>query len=326
MVRSETNNTIAADTIILLANTPRTKSLTSWWSLRPLYGGGYKVALLQVATVYYGIAILLHLVVPLLFRVRSVQVGKRRSRQALQEAINCAGPIAIKAAVLTAAEKLHAAGYGLSYSGWPQTPLQWLYLAVSVVMLDYFHDAWFFWTHRLLHSRALYRHVHALHHRSSVPTAFSGYSFHCAEAIIVFGNGVLEVFLVPLHVGLHRLYHLYTTIIHIGGHIGYELAPLIPTVEALAWAILSRGAPATSLNTVAHHDIHHRYPGCHFSLYFTHWDRWCSTQHPSYRHCDILQAQTENLSDKPRALFQAVDGQCVKRVTHLNIDSVGIPD
>jgi hypothetical protein len=25
-----------------------------------------------------------------------------------------------------------------------------------------------------------------------------------------------------------------------------------------------------------------RYPGLHFSLYFTHWDRWCGTLHPTY--------------------------------------------
>ena len=52
--------------------------------------------------------------------------------------------------------------------------------------------------------------------RSTVPTAFSGYSFHLAEAALVFVNEVLEVFLMPLHVGLHRCYHLYTTVIHIG--------------------------------------------------------------------------------------------------------------
>ncbi len=35
-----------------------------------------------------------------------------------------AGPIAIKAAVLTAVERMHAGGYGLLYSGWPQTWFQ----------------------------------------------------------------------------------------------------------------------------------------------------------------------------------------------------------
>ncbi len=37
-------------------------------------------------------------------------------------------------------------------------------MVLSVVALDYLHDAWFYWTHRLLHWRPLYVHVHALHH------------------------------------------------------------------------------------------------------------------------------------------------------------------
>lgn len=52
--------------------------------------------------------------------------------------------------------------------------------------------------------------------RSTVPTAFTGYSFHVAEAALVFANEVLVCFLLPLHVGLHRAYHLFTTVIHQG--------------------------------------------------------------------------------------------------------------
>lgn len=42
---------------------------------------------------------------------------------------------------------------------------QWLYFAVVIVALDYLHDSWFYWTHRLLHWRPLYMHVHLMHHR-----------------------------------------------------------------------------------------------------------------------------------------------------------------
>ena len=41
--------------------------------------------------------------------------------------------------------------------------------------------------------------------------------------------------------------------------------------------------PCAALNTVRHHDMHHRFPTRHFALYFTHWDRWCGTEHPAYR-------------------------------------------
>lgn len=118
--------------------------------------------------------------------------------------------------MLTAAEKLHARGAGLLYVGRPATPAAAAYLAATVVALDLLHDTWFYWTHRLLHWPPLYSRVHALHHRSSVPTAFTGYSFHPAEAALVFANEVLVCFLFPIHLGLHRAYHLFTTVIHNG--------------------------------------------------------------------------------------------------------------
>jgi sterol desaturase/sphingolipid hydroxylase (fatty acid hydroxylase superfamily) len=39
------------------------------------------------------------------------------------------------------------------------------YLLLCIVLLDYLHDAWFYWTHRALHWRPLYRWVHWEHHR-----------------------------------------------------------------------------------------------------------------------------------------------------------------
>ena len=127
-----------------------------------------------------------------------------------------AGPLAVKAGVWTLVEELHRRGYGLMYSGRVGGWRGVAYLLACVVALDYLHDTWFYWTHRLLHTRPLYARVHALHHRSTVPTAFTGYSFHVAEAALVFANEVLVCFLLPLHMGLHRVYHLATTVIHEG--------------------------------------------------------------------------------------------------------------
>ena len=47
-----------------------------------------------------------------------------------------------------------------------------LYLLACWVALDYLHDAWFYWTHRLLHHPWLLRRVHYVHHQSTVPTAY----------------------------------------------------------------------------------------------------------------------------------------------------------
>jgi Delta7-sterol 5-desaturase len=193
------------------------------------------------------------------------------------------GPIAVKAAVLTIVEKLAAAGRGRLYAGPITSPGGALYALLTVAALDLLHDAWFYATHRLLHSRALYRPIHAMHHLSVAPTAFTGYAFHPLEAALVFANEVAVCFLFPIHAGLHRAYHLWTTIIHNGGHAGYEIAPFIPSIQQLAWRLAGRAGHPAALATVAHHDLHHRFPTRHFALYFTHWDRWCGTEHPAYR-------------------------------------------
>jgi len=254
---------------------------------------GFAVAFLQASSVYYLTAILLHYVVPRALPVSSVQKGARKQGQVCREATNCIGPLVVKAGMWTIVERMHASGYSLLYGGSMLTSVWHVpYMMLVVVALDYLHDTWFYWTHRLLHTKALFSSVHRMHHESRVPTAFTGYSFHVVEAVIVFANEVIVCFLFPIHVRLHRFYHMYTTVIHNGGHAGYEIAPYIPSAEGLAfwaWRTLlmtlgaaSRVSVSKGLNTVAHHDMHHRYPNVHFSLYMTHWDRLMGTEHPSY--------------------------------------------
>lgn len=51
----------------------------------------------------------------------------------------------------------------------------------------------------------------------------------------------------------------------------------------LSWvSFLTSTHTLSACTQVQHHDMHHRYPKQHFSLYFTHWDRWCGTMHPRY--------------------------------------------
>ena len=193
------------------------------------------------------------------------------------------GPIAVKAAVLTIVERMAASGTSHLYTGPINSPAGWAYAALTVAALDLLHDTWFYWTHRALHTRLLYKPIHAMHHRSVAPTAFTGYSLHVVEAAIVFANEILVCFLFPIHAGLHRAYHLWTTVIHNGGHAGYEIAPFIPSIQQLAWRLAGRAGHPAALSTVSHHDLHHRYPTRHFALYFTHWDAALGTEHPGYR-------------------------------------------
>jgi lathosterol oxidase len=42
--------------------------------------------------------------------------------------------------------------------------VQVAYIIATIMALDYLHDCWFYWTHRWLHSRLLYKRIHAQHH------------------------------------------------------------------------------------------------------------------------------------------------------------------
>ena len=122
----------------------------------------------------------------------------------------------IKAAALAISEELRRSGRSLLYSSPLESPSSWAYALLTVVVLDYMYDAWFYWMHRLLHWGPLYRHVHYLHHQSSVPTPFAGYSFHILEGVMIFASIPLFCYCLPIHIGLHRVYLLHSIAMHTG--------------------------------------------------------------------------------------------------------------
>ena len=46
------------------------------------------------------------------------------------------------------------------------------------------HDAWFYWAHRAMHHKRLFRATHLHHHKSRSPTPWTAYSFTATEAVI----------------------------------------------------------------------------------------------------------------------------------------------
>lgn len=72
----------------------------------------------------------------------------------------------MKACVWSICEALHRRRLCLLYTtATPFAPAHVAYMAACVLALDYAHDAWFYWTHRLLHHSWFYRHVHYIHHK-----------------------------------------------------------------------------------------------------------------------------------------------------------------
>lgn len=142
-------------------------------------------------------------------------------------------------------------------------------LALTVVL----HDAYFYWTHRLLHHPALFERFHRLHHLSTTPTPWAAYSFHPVEAFVQAGIFPLIVFLIPAHPAALFLFLLYMIVRNVLGHLGVEISPR--GFVDRAWTRWH--------TTTTHHDLHHQDLRGNYGLYFAWWDAWLGTEHPEYR-------------------------------------------
>jgi sterol desaturase/sphingolipid hydroxylase (fatty acid hydroxylase superfamily) len=73
----------------------------------------------------------------------------------------------------------------------------WPYFVLSIVLMLLIQDTWFYWTHRLMHDRRLFRWFHRTHHRSTNPNPWTTYSMAPLEAIVLSGSTVLTLMLIP---------------------------------------------------------------------------------------------------------------------------------
>jgi sterol desaturase/sphingolipid hydroxylase (fatty acid hydroxylase superfamily) len=145
-------------------------------------------------------------------------------------------------------------------------------LAVGAVVLIVAHDAYFYWTHRLMHQPRLFRFFHRGHHRSRAPTVLAAYAFDWPEAIVQALFVPLMAFLTPVHATALLAFLSFMIVRNAIGHSGVELYP--------RWFGRSR---LTAWNTtVTHHDLHHQHGGANFGLYFRWWDQLMGTEHPDY--------------------------------------------
>ena len=165
----------------------------------------------------------------------------------------------------------------LERAGWlpgPSIGASWgpIWFWVSLVAMIVAHDAFFYWSHRLMHRPQLFRRFHRRHHKSMNPSPFTAYSFDLGEAAVMGSFVPLWVLLVPTPWAVVGLFMLHQIVRNTLGHSGYELMPA-----------RADGKPMFDwLTTTTHHDLHHAQAGWNYGLYFTWWDRLMGTEHPEY--------------------------------------------
>lgn len=179
--------------------------------------------------------------------------------------------VLVYALVATPAVWLKANGFAAGfYQGQPAVAETLAYVGVLLVA----HDSWFYWMHRMVHHRRLFRHVHLLHHKSVTPTPFAAYSFNALEAVLEALFVALWVILVPTPFIAMFAFLGIMILRNVMGHAGVELMPS-GFADHWFWGLFA---------TTTHHDLHHNGSFNHnFGLYFTVWDRLMGTEHPRYR-------------------------------------------
>ena len=171
---------------------------------------------------------------------------------------------ALPAAVLYAA---YLRGGSAIYDGMPTTALGWLYLPVSLLLYLALHDAYFYWTHRLMHLPRFYAATHRTHHVSKQPSAWASFAFSPWEALLSAWFVPALAFALPIHVGVLLVMLTLATVAAVCNHSGRELWPR---------AFLD-GPVGRHLITARHHNLHHTRFARNYGLYFRWWDRLMGT-------------------------------------------------
>ena len=148
----------------------------------------------------------------------------------------------------------------------------WLWFWASIALAVVIHDAYFYWTHRLMHHPRWYRLVHLAHHRSTNPTPWAAYSFSPWEAVVEAGIFPLLMSTLPMHPLALSIFLLWQILFNVLGHAGYEYNGRHVSGTFMRFLI----------NTPTNHIMHHQRTNGNFGLYFNWWDRLMGTNHADY--------------------------------------------
>jgi lathosterol oxidase len=196
---------------------------------------------------------------------RRIQAEKRGEDRARVEIIQSVKSLFVTCFCL-------AAGLFAQWKGWvlfAPIKLTWVSGIGMLLVLAVVFDTWFYWGHRLMHTRALYKH-HLWHHRSMAPTVWSNYSDTMVDAFMMQSFYLVIPLVLPVPplvlIGLRVWDHINGQI----GHSGFEY-----------FADRSTRAPSPMV-CVTFHDQHHAHYHYNFANFFSLWDRLCGTLDPAY--------------------------------------------
>lgn len=143
----------------------------------------------------------------------------------------------------------------------------WSTILFQLTLFILSEDAIFYWTHYLLHTRWLYKHIHKQHHIFKQPTGVVSVLSHPIENL----QNQVSVWFMP---ALLKEKHIFTLCLWIvirvyqtvNAHCGYNF-PYFTTQYWFPWVMSGPLA----------HDYHHEYGKDNYGSFFNIWDRLMGT-------------------------------------------------
>ncbi|WNG32417.1 sterol desaturase family protein [Archangium minus] len=136
----------------------------------------------------------------------------------------------------------------------------WYVIVGQIAFFIVLDDFLYYWMHRTLHTRWLYKHIHSVHHRITTPFALTGNYMHAVEFMLTSALVMTGPALVGAHVVTLWAWIVFRQLEAADGHSGYDVpwnpALLVPFYKGPVY-----------------HDFHHRRFFGNYAGFFSYLDK-----------------------------------------------------
>jgi sterol desaturase/sphingolipid hydroxylase (fatty acid hydroxylase superfamily) len=160
----------------------------------------------------------------------------------------------------------------------------WYAVPIAVAAFFVFEDTWFYWVHRAMHHKWIYKYVHASHHVSVDTSPMTQNAFNFVEGLLLPLGSIIPLFIFPSYGPAYFAFLMFGGTVNMIAHSGYEFYP--------KWTLFWK-------TTATHHNMHHQYFDGNYGTHFTFWDRICKTEFADYeeRFMEIKQRTAKEIKN-----------------------------
>lgn len=142
-------------------------------------------------------------------------------------------------------------------------PDTWINVFIGLLIFTLWNEVHFYIVHRFMHLKFMMKHVHSIHHRSTVPTVYSVYSFHWMEAFLLSTVSLTLAIFLPFSILAIFLYPMVSILLNFAGHCNHRFG---------------HGEGDSALLFGTHHNEHHSKARRNYGFALNLLDKWFTKQ------------------------------------------------